>query len=307
MPGALAKILIIRGGAIGDFILTLPAITALRERFPDARLEVLGYPRIAQLAQAGGLVESVRPIDARPMAGFFAKNGDLDRELAAYFAGFAVIVSYLFDPDRIFETNVARESEAQFIVGPHRPNEGDNTHATRIYLKPLEKLAIFGAEPTPKLRVRRGANGNLPAGRWIALHPGSGSERKNWPETQWATLTHRLIESTGLNLLIVGGEAEGDRLERLVQGLPSDRCLIAKNMPLPEVALKLQQCIRFVGHDSGISHLAAAVGLPGLVLWGPTKREIWQPLGQKIDILQPAEGLTKLPVDTVYENVIQRV
>ena len=69
------RILVIRGGAIGDFILTLPAIAALRKQFPRAHLEVLGYPHIARLAVAGGLVDRVQPIEARGLAGFFARDG----------------------------------------------------------------------------------------------------------------------------------------------------------------------------------------------------------------------------------------
>src|SRR5688572_11226540 len=102
------KILVIRGGAIGDLILTLPALAALRGQFPRARLELLGYARTGPLAQAGGLVDEFRSIDARPLAGFFARDGALAEELQGYFAGFAIIVSYLYDPDGIFQANVAR-------------------------------------------------------------------------------------------------------------------------------------------------------------------------------------------------------
>src|SRR6185436_18912174 len=97
------KILVIRGGAIGDFILTLPAISALRQHSPDAFLEVLGYPHIAKLALTGGLVNRVQSIEARALAGFFARNGDLDSDLVDYFSDFDLIISYLYDPDRIFE------------------------------------------------------------------------------------------------------------------------------------------------------------------------------------------------------------
>src|SRR6188472_3731271 len=95
------KILVIRGGAIGDFILTLPAISALRRHFPEAHLEVLGYPHIAQLALAAGVVNRVQPIEARELAGFFARNGDLAEELVDYFSEFDVILSFLYDPDQI--------------------------------------------------------------------------------------------------------------------------------------------------------------------------------------------------------------
>ena len=92
MTQARGKILVVRGGAIGDFILTLPVLAALRRHLPGTQLEVLGYPHIAQLASAGGLVDQVRSIESRPLAGFFARDGALDNSLADYFAGFALIV-----------------------------------------------------------------------------------------------------------------------------------------------------------------------------------------------------------------------
>jgi len=66
------RILVIRGGAIGDFILTLPVLTALGERFPGAAIEVLGYPRIATLALLGGLAKAVHAIESPGLAAFFS-------------------------------------------------------------------------------------------------------------------------------------------------------------------------------------------------------------------------------------------
>src|SRR5882672_758992 len=100
------KILVIRGGAIGDFILTLPAIAALRGQFPEAHLEVLGYPHITQLALSAGLVDRVQAIEARALAGFFARNGELEEDLVDYFSEFDVVISFLYDPDEIFQENV---------------------------------------------------------------------------------------------------------------------------------------------------------------------------------------------------------
>src|SRR5438445_12354464 len=134
------RILVIRGGAIGDFILTLPAIAALRHHFPEAFLEVLGYPHIARLALTGDLVDRVQSIEARALAGFFARNGELETDLVDYFSEFDLIVSYLYDPDEIFKTNVSRCTQGQFIAGPHRPDDSENLHATEVFLKPLERL-----------------------------------------------------------------------------------------------------------------------------------------------------------------------
>ena len=309
MNASRGKILVIRGGAIGDFILTLPAIAALRKNFPDAFLEVLGYPHIAQLALAGGLVDRVESIGARALAGFFARGGELAEELVDYFSEFDLIISYLYDPDQIFSTNVSRCTQAQFIAGPHRPKEGTAIHAAQLYLKPLERLAIFDADPIPRLRMGTDSDAVSPLfrngnDRVLALHPGSGGEHKNWPEAKWAELLQNLINQTAFNILLVGGEAEGERLQRLAAALPPARSRVAQSRPLPELAQMLQQCAGFIGHDSGISHLAAAVGLPGLLLWGETTEEIWRPPSDKMTILRHSAGLPDLPVNQVLDKIM---
>ena len=291
------KILVIRGGAIGDFILTLPVLSALKSQFPQADIEVLGYSHIAILATHGGLARAVRPIDARPLAGFFARDADLDAGLQDYFAGFALIVSFLYDPDDIFRTNVARCSRAQFIVGPHRPNEKEALHATEVYLKPLERLAIFNPDPVPRLSVPPEGSSTRPAR--VAVHPGSGSPRKNWPEPHWSVLLAALVEKTDLRLVILGGEAEGDRIERLARQLPASRVETVQSLPLPQVAARLAGCSAFLGHDSGISHLAAALGLPVLALWGETPESIWRPRGENVRLLKDPAGLHLLAVESV--------
>jgi heptosyltransferase-2 len=313
------KILVIRGGAIGDFVLTLPAIAALRRQFPEAHLEVLGYPHIIQLALAGGLVNRIQSIEARALAGFFARGGELAEDLADYFSEFDLIISYLYDPDEIFRQNVTRCTTAQFIPGPHRPDERGKIHAAKVYLKPLERLAIFEADAVPRLRMGQGFNrlppnsaqppnecpmtGPSDARKTIALHPGSGSERKNWPEAKWAELLEHLIHASGFSLLIVGGVAEGERLQRLAAALPPTRTRVAQHLPLTELAGLLQDCVGFIGHDSGISHLAAALGLPGLLLWGDSPEDIWRPPSPKMNVLRHPAGLANLPVKVVIEQL----
>lgn len=298
MKASRGKILVIRGGAIGDFILTLPAIVAIRRQFPDAHLEVLGYPHIIQLAQAGGLVDRVQSIEARALAGFFARHGSLEPDLADYFSEFDIIVSYLYDPDDIFRTNIARCSTAQFIVGPYRPNERERLHATKVYLQPLERLAIFDADHVPRLRIGT-PPGKQNSAATIAMHPGSGSEKKNWPEEKWANLLQHLVGATDFRLLLVGGEAEGERLQRLAAALPPMRTRVAQSLPLAELARLLQECDAFVGHDSGISHLAAAVGLPGIVLWGSSVEAVWRPPHDEIVVLKNPGGIQRISVEEV--------
>jgi heptosyltransferase-2 len=313
VTAAKSKILVIRGGAIGDFILTLPAIAALRRQFPQAHLEVLGYPHIAQLALAGGLADRVQPIEARGLAGFFARGGTLEPDLVDYFSEFDLVISYLYDPDEIFKTNVIRCLVKQFIVGPHRPDEMERLHATQVYLKPLERLAIFDADPVPRLSLnsqllgaaKRSEDGSTL--NQLVLHPGSGSEKKNWPETKWAGLIQKIVATTNWDLLLVGGEAEGERLRRLAAVLPPARCSIMQCLPLAELAQRIQSGAAFVGHDSGITHLAAAVGLPCVVLWADTLEEIWRPQGERLVVLKEITGVRAISVEKVMNELRQLV
>ena len=129
-------ILVLRGGAIGDFVLTLPVLAALRGL---ARIEVLGYPAIASLAVAGGLADAVAALEAPRFAPFFVRNGDLPEDAVRYLAGFDLIISYLHDPEGIFRENAARCSNARYLQGPHRPKESVKLHATEVLLQPLRE------------------------------------------------------------------------------------------------------------------------------------------------------------------------
>jgi len=279
------------------------------------------------------------------LAGFFARNGTLDPSLQEFFAGFSIIISYLFDPDGIFRANIARCSKAQFIVGPHRPDDALQIHATEVLLKPLERLAIFAPDPTPRLNIPAASHRTereqqprelheeppeaspLPQGkgkgegeqgvmkpigsdpsqtpeRRLALHPGSGSERKNWPEQKWAETLHELLSFPNLTCVLIGGEAEEGRLQRLVSRLPSDRIELAENLRLVDLAARLRSCDAFVGHDSGITHLAAAVGLPVIALWGETSESVWRPKGTGVLLLKHERGISALPVNKVLDATL---
>jgi heptosyltransferase-2 len=133
----------------------------------------------------------------------------------------------------------------------------------------------------------------------LALHPGSGSEKKNWPEEHWGELIRQLIERTDIAVLLVGGEAEGDRLRRLSANIPLARLQPAQGLSLTELAGRLQTCRGFIGHDSGITHLAAALGLPGLVLWGDTNETVWRPQGGRMVVVRGVDGLRGIAVDSV--------
>ena len=113
------------------------------------------------------------------------------------------------------------------------------------------------------------------------------------------------MERTKRNVLLVGGEAEGDRLSRLAKSLPAERIRIAQSLPLTELAGLLARCDHFVGHDSGISHLAAALGLLGHLLWAETSTAVWAPRAEGMRLLQSPQGLHNLAPDAVASAILE--
>jgi heptosyltransferase III len=300
----LNRILVIRGGAIGDFILTLPAIKLLRDRFPDAHLQILGSKHIAALAEERFYANAVRSIESATLAKFFAKDAELPDELTRSFAGFDLVLSYLFDPDGVFETNVKKCGAGMFIGGPSKLN--DSEHAAHQLARPLAALGLSLSSPAAQLfptDLDRVAIKGLVdhSGITIAFHPGSGSESKNWPIENWIELGDALL-AKDFRLLIVAGEADTTRTQQLKAAWKGKSARFAENLPLPHLAALLERSV-FVGHDSGISHIAAAVGARCLLLFGRTDPAVWAPAGEHVTVLRAPEGRIELieTTEVIYE------
>lgn len=310
--GSEPRILVIRGGALGDFILTMPALRLLRENFPGARLEILGYKHIISLAEGRFYADATRSIEYGPVAAFFARNATLDPELSEYFAGFQQIVSYLFDPDGIFEANLRRAGAKNILYAFRKLDDSD--HAAHQLARPLEKLALYledaAARIHPSEEDRTAAAAFLGAAAahpLIALHPGSGGARKNWPIAHWLELASRLSAARPTaRFILIGGEADEAQLAAFLAGWDGPPALLARSLPLPELAAILERCRLYLGHDTGISHLAAAVGTPCVLLFGPTDPDVWRPANKQVTALRAPGGvLSELTVDEVLEHALQ--
>lgn len=270
--------------------MTLPAIGALREQWPEAHIEILGYPHIIELAHRRHYADAVRSIDAKPMAGFFIPNNILEPLLMDYFGSFNLVISYLFDPDSIFASNVRKCGVKQVIEASPRPRE---LPATQHYCKPLEALAIFADNPQPRLfpnDADREAAGKFLARlgreRIAAVHPGSGSEKKNWPVEKFAALCRWLTDELAMQLLVVEGEADARVVAKLAESLAPRPVTFARGLKLPELAAVLSRCALFVGNDSGITHLASAAGTPTVALFGVASFPIWEPRGERVAVVR---------------------
>jgi ADP-heptose:LPS heptosyltransferase len=281
------RVLVIRGGAIGDFILTLPAIRLLRETIAGCHLEVLGYPAIAELAHTAGLADSIRSLEHRTMAPLFAKTAPIDEALAEHLRSFNLVVSFLYDPDGHFRASLERVGVKTLIECSPRV-QPDGEHASKQLAKGLEKLAMFlEDEHLHRAQFKRHLDGH----QRIAIHVGSGSEKKNWPLNNWQQVADSFPNT---EVIFITGEAEAERHIH-----PTSRP-IWHSLPLPELATRLSTCTTFLGHDSGISHLAAACGVPSLLLFGPTDPAIWSPPQPWVQFLRnPTHNLADLTLEEV--------
>lgn len=267
------RVLVIRGGAIGDFILTLPAIRLLRETIAGCHLEVIGYPAIAELARTAGLADSVRSLEHRTMAPLFAKTAPIDEALAEHLRSFNLVVSFLYDPDGLFRASMERVGVKTLIeCSPRVQSEGE--HASKQLAKGLEKLAMFLEDDH---LCRAHFERRLDDKTRIAIHPGSGSEKKNWPLEHWLRLADKFSDH---EVIFLTGEAEDARGVKVAQHTNWH------SLPLSELSTRLSTCTAFLGHDSGISHLAAACGVPSLLLFGPTDPAVWAPSQPWVRILR---------------------
>ena len=240
------------------------------------------------------------------LARSFARNSELPSELTNYFGSFDLILSYLFDPDKIFETNVRQCAAATFLAGPSRLDHAE--HATCQLARPLQSIGLSLGDPWARLfpndedRIAVRHFHECGAQAAVALHPGSGSETKNWPIENWIKLGDVLF-GKGRRLILIAGEADAERTQKLRDAWKGKPVQFAEKLPLPHLAALLERML-FIGHDSGISHIAAAAGARCLLLFGWTDPAIWAPTNRNVTVLRAAEGKMRLlEVETVVSQI----
>jgi heptosyltransferase-3 len=280
------RILVLRGGALGDLIVTLPALALLRGRWPQAWIELVGNAAAGALAVGAGLVDAVHSQHEARWAGLYGA-APLPPALGDWLAGFDLILNFWPDPagelDRRFPARAGQTVLAATALPAQAP-------AAAHYCAPLRPLGLAPASLLYPLRPP------APEPRLVAIHPGSGSPRKNWPLDRWIALAHWLERECGARLLVISGEAEP---ANLLAGIGEP----ARQLPLTQLAERLARCGFFVGHDSGVSHLAAAAGVPSLLLFGPTDPAMWAPPSPRVQILSRGPDLAAISLADVQRAV----
>ena len=303
------RVLVLRPGAIGDTLLTIPALAALRACYPGATVHLVGNSAAAPLASLAGVADGWTAFDDPVVTGLFMPGGP---GAAAALGPIAAAVAWCGDPDGVLGANLGRLGAERVVVAPSRPPSGDR-HVADHLLGSLEPLGVregrartsVGFEIPPPLaraaadRLDRAGLGDRP---WIAVHPGSGSPAKNWPAAAWARLIVRLPTTLGLTPAVLAGPADDAALGALLAALPWLPPTLLRDVPLPELAAILRRAAAYVGNDFRPTHPAAVLGLPAVALFGPTDPALWAPRGPRMQVVR-SQPLAELSPERVLAEL----
>ncbi len=287
-PGHNARILVVRLGAMGDIVHTLPAVASLKQRFPAAQITWAVEPRWSPLLAENPCLHRILTLDRHTAAGLARAFRDLRAaryDFAIDFQGLikSALAAGAARADRIFglHRSVAREPLAAMFYSD--PVLTRSLHAVD---RSLELAAAAGARtavkafPLPPGRPE----GSLPAA-FVLASPLSGWPAKQWPLEYYAQLAHRLRRDAGLPLVL--------------NGPPSSAAALA-SVPGAEVHLSsieglidaTRRATAVVGVDSGPMHIAAALARPGIAIFGPTDPARNGPYGGSLTVLRSPAAVT---------------
>ena len=285
-----AHVTVVRTGGLGDTILVLPTIEVLRAAYPVSTLTLVGSAWAAALQPLVPFGAKVLQFDhAFPAA---HRGGSEDGSGPTVLAASNAVILYTATPESDFVAHVRGTSPGLVLVWPAAPAGG--IHATRHLASAVTSVpADPDAVPTPTLRCppdlgfrsrwwldRQFGQGVRP----VAVHPGAGGRRKRWPARQFAELATCLDAP----VLLVEGPADTDACREFAEAVaPSVPVVRATGVSLSRLAALLVESRGYIGNDSGVSHLAAALGVPTVAVFGPTDPAVWAPLGPKVSVVVP--------------------
>jgi heptosyltransferase III len=244
-------VLVLRPGALGDTLLAVPALRAMRWSYPSTTLGAHGGA--ARLLAAVGEVERGLAFDD-PSLGWIFGDRLSDEPVVAWMNAAA-----------------APALRHAAVVAPGRPST--EQHCAEYLLGTLAPLGIAGELDVTPLRVAAELSEE------ILVHPGSGAAAKNWPAARFAA-TIGLLHSP---VRLIVGEADR-RAAAEVEASLGHALPRLEHAPLERLAARLAGCRAYLGNDSGVSHLAGLCGARSVVLFGPTSPKIWRPLGPHVHV-----------------------
>ena len=299
--------LILQPGAIGDCILTLPLAAFMKDTLRLGGIDVLGHTEYVGILPGRTCIDGIRSIDSMDLHRLFARTKTFelkDRDpLINAFADYAWIATFLGGPDSDFEENLIFTANcshsAEVITLSMKPPRDFSEHLTEFYIRQFVRQSALSLQPrdvqapehliqATKADMSRGKELLSEAGldahkELVVIQPGSGGQKKCWHLENFLAVAKELT-SEGMEVIFLLGPAELDRFSDAMTKKIRRVASCLTDLSLTQV-LELLSCANwFVGNDSGITHLAAALGVRTLALFGPTNPTVYRPVGPAVTV-----------------------
>jgi lipopolysaccharide heptosyltransferase II len=303
------KLLVRATNWVGDAILSIPALAAIRARWPGAEISVLARPWVADLYRGQGLVDRLIAFDHRGRhRGPFGVER-LARELRDQRFDSAVLFQNAFEaawiawrariPERIGYARDARGPLLTKSIAVPRPGEIP-AHESNYYLELLRRAGWIDALPEIQpVRIRIAPEamdraekllrdaGCPPGALRVAFGAGAAyGTAKCWPANRYADLARTLVSEYGARVLLFGAASEAGVAAEVEQGAGEGVINLIGRSAIGDLPALLVGCQLFIGNDSGAMHVAAGVGLPVVAIFGPTDPHGTRPLTPQLSIVQ---------------------
>jgi heptosyltransferase III len=276
--------LVYHTGGLGDFITAFPAQEEWKRQHAQCRNILLGKPSYGILGLHAGLFEEIWDVEGAAFSYLYAPEVAIPLSIKEKLS--AVRSALLFTAqDSPVLARFRQFGTQQLLFQDPFPRKC--VHVSDYHLSlfgtgsavAARNLPMVVPHPDFKSEADRLLDG---IGAFVALHPGSGAERKNWPMERFVDLAEQLA-GRDVGILWILGPAEKN-----VAARAGDR--FVREASLPVLVHILSRCILYVGNDSGISHLAAAAGAPCVVLFGPSDPAVWRPRGENVSVITARQG-----------------
>jgi heptosyltransferase-1 len=319
------NILVIDFGQLGDVVLSLPALAAIRKRFPQARITVaVGKPGAEVIAMSGSadetfIVDRVALRDGfKPLS--VLRVFQIVKDIRAKRFDFVIDLHSLSETNllgflsgaskRLYSRRPGRSLDFLANFKPRPPVETDHRqrHLIDRYLDVLGPLEIENADRLPTLKVRqvdaavverilvkKKAASGAPL---VGLFPGAGHPSRRWPLEQFASLADFLIRNDQVKVLVFLGPEERDYIKEIRQKFPPS-VVILDQLTIPQLAAAQARLVAFVSNDTGPMHIASAVGTPVVLLLDKRAPESYLPQGESHRVIYN-NVIGDIPVDEVY-------
>jgi ADP-heptose:LPS heptosyltransferase len=292
----MTSLLVVNHGAVGDFILSLPAVEAIHNAFPRARLTFLANPSPLEIIRGRPYLAMVLDCRSSRWAPLYGEGGRVAFGSFGISPPVAGIFVFGRPSSQMLTENLAAVLEAPAQRIDPFPDPVPGLPVTEYQCRQLTALGVPALPPPPAViaptpedenEATALAKGLLkPDERLVLIHPGSGGSEKIWAPAGWITLIRGLLEQPRLRLGLIQGPADHDILRRLHERLELSHVLPFHNLRLGLLAGIMGHAAFYIGNDSGITHLAAACGVPTVALFGPTDPRIWAPRGPAVQVIR---------------------